>query len=103
MEHDARDRVHHRRERRDRNDISRGFNRALLGVALDLLQSICRRRRPDVAQFLEDSERVVFEEDRELGIPIPRADNRILVDAECLTGERRNERARLLQLHITLA
>ena len=73
MQHDARHRVHHRGERADRNDVARGLDRLLLGVPLDLLQPLGIGRRPDVAQLLQDRQRIVLEQRRELGVAIPGA------------------------------
>ena len=87
---------------RDRDDVARGLDRALLRVLVDLLQPLRVRRRPDVAQLLQNREGIVFEQRRELRVAVPRANDGRLVDVERLAADRRHERARLLQLDVAL-
>ena len=88
---------------RDRDDVARGLDGALLGVLLDLLQPLGVGGRPDVAQLLQDRKRVVLEQRRQLRVAIPGAHDGALVHAERLAGDRRHERARLAQLDVALA
>ena len=88
---------------RDRDDVARGLDRALLGVLLDQLQPLGVGRRPDVAQLLQNRERIVLEQRRELGVAVPGADDRRFVDVKRFAGDRRHERARLPQLDVALA
>ena len=103
VKHDARHGVHHRRERADGNHVARGFDRALLGVLLDQLQALRRGGRADVPQVLQNAERVVLEQGRQLGVAVPGAQHGRLVDAESLARDGRHEGARFLQLHVPLA
>ena len=63
--------VHHRRERGDRDHVARGLDRLLLGLPLDRLQPLGARARRDVAQLLQDRERIVLEQRRELRVAVP--------------------------------
>jgi hypothetical protein len=103
VQDDARHRVHHRGERRDRDHVARRLDRAFLGVALDLLQALGIGGRADVAQLLENRERVVLEQRRELGVAIPRAEARRFVDVQRFAAERRHECRAVLQLDVALA
>ena len=60
-------------------------------------------RGVEVSQLFQDPERIVLEQHGQLGVPVPRVDDRALVDVERFTGERRDERPRLLQLDVALA
>ena len=95
--------MHHGGERGDGNHVAGGLDGALFGVFLDQLEPIRVRRRSNVAQFFENRERVVSEQCGELGVAVPRAQHRGLVDAEGLAADWRHERARLLQLDVALA
>ena len=102
MQHDARHRVHHGRERPDGNHVTCGLDRALIGVALDLLQTLRVRVRLDVPKLPQNRDGIVFEQRRELAVAVPRTNDRALVDVERLTAEWRHERSRLLQFYVAL-
>src|SRR5687768_11864093 len=93
----------HGGERRNRNHIARRLDGAFLGVLLDQLEALGIGCRLDVAQLLQDPERIVFEEGRELRVTLPGALDGRLEHATSLARQGRYERTRLLQLDVALA
>ena len=87
----------------DRDHVPGGLDGFLLCFALDRLDPLGGRTRRQISQLLQDPERIVFEEHRQIGIAIPCVDDRALVDLERLAGERRHVRPRLLQFDVALA
>ena len=103
VQDDARHGVDHGRERGNRDDVARGLDRALLGVLLDLFQPLGIRVGADVAQLLQDGQRIVLEQRRQLRVTIPCANDRCFEHVASPARERRHVRPRLFELYVTLA
>ena len=64
MQHDSGNGVHHGRECGQRQNVSRDFDGALFGRALDLLDAIHVRHRADMPDVVQDGARVAGKQRR---------------------------------------
>ena len=107
MQNDARKRVHHRRERRNRKNVARYFNRALLRLLRDFLHALRMRHVAHVPDIAENSPRVWLEQRGKLAIVIPGARDGAFIDGPRIRTEarppRRNVRLRAIESHVALA
>ena len=87
VQHDSGNGVHHRGEGRDRQHVSRHFNRALFGLAFDFLRALRMRHRADVPDVAQNFARRRREQLRQLAVMVPRARNRLFVDRALFGAE----------------
>jgi hypothetical protein len=104
MEHDPGDGVHHRGEGGHGDDVTRELDGFLLGFARDLLPSLLRRVRAEVADLSEDAVRVLFQDRGEGAIGRPGLAQLALVHLARRCGEGGGDIGRdLVEAHEPLA
>ena len=107
MQHDAGKRVHHRRRRRDGQNVARDFDRAFLGLPVHFLHALGVRHRADVPDVAENFPRVAAQQRSQLPVIAPGARNRVFVNRALGRAEsRRFGRQigeRVIQAHVPLA
>lgn len=81
VEDDAGDGVHHGGEGSDGKNVTRDFDGALFGGALDFLQALGVGHGANVPDVSEDSAGVVDEEEREFAVGVPGAGDGLFVDS----------------------
>ncbi len=106
MEDDAGDGVNHGGEGGDGENVTRDFDGALFGGALDFLEALGVGHGADVPDVAEDGAGVVDEKEREFAIGLPGAGDGLFVDGAVSVVEkerrRRNVGLRAIEADIAL-
>src|SRR5436305_648266 len=107
MEHDAGDGVHHGRESGERQNVTRDFDGALFGGALNFLDALGMRHGADVPDVAQDFAGVGYQQRGKLAVIFPSTRDGLFVDGARGGVEKKrlrwDVRLRTIEAHITLA